>query len=260
MRSLRCRWKCCRFSVEIWSRGSRKYKTGLRVRSGGPTWRGESLFQIGGGGGCCTVQREGLPLCQSNHHWIRRAALPDVSTQAALSFCPWVAAAPPKGDENTPCAVSSGPGEGGRVTVLSLPPQGGNIWGLPLGYVLCLRQHVLSSYPVSLLSIPFQRRENWVLEKFCNNLPRVTKLVNATVRIQIFLRNGEMGVVQSIGSVSRWSGFESPLQCLLAVRCSMHYLASPSFPCLICKTVTVITVLHYRIAMVREYNIAPIVT
>lgn len=40
----------------------------------------------------------------------------------------------------------------------------------------------------------------------------------------------------------------------------MHYLASPSFPCLICKTVTVITVLHYRIAMVREYNIAPIVT
>lgn len=29
--------------------------------------------------------------------------------------------------------------------------------------------------------------------EFSNNLPRVTKLVNATVRIQIFLRNGEMG-------------------------------------------------------------------
>lgn len=232
MRSLRCRWKCFRFSVEIWSRGSRKYKTGLRVRSGGPAWGGESLPVWGWSGAAAHSSAKDFLFARVT---ITDSEERRFQTRAPRLHCPSAREWPLRHRKvmRTRRALSLQVLVKVAVTVLSLPPKGGNIWALPLGYVLCLHQHALS-YPLSLLSIPFQRRENWVLE-FSNNLPRVTKLVNATVRIQIFLRNGEMGVVQSIGSVSRLSGFEFPLQCLLAVRCSMPYLASPSFPCLTVK-------------------------
>lgn len=42
--------------------------------------------------------------------------------------------------------------------------------------------------------------------------------------------------------------------------CCEVFNALLSLLCLICKSVTIITVLHYRIAVTREYNIAPIAT
>lgn len=124
----------------------------------------------------CMFQGEELSEHQSNMHWFCGASLPDSRTPG-FTVLPMSGWGHQRVRGDTPCAALVRVGEWFGTWALSGPGP----------TVLYCRHHDPSYSRQVLLSVPFQERENWGLEKV-NHWPRVAKLMHAKVRIQLLHR------------------------------------------------------------------------